>query len=234
MNIVVDENIPKRTVDWLLERGHTVRDLRGTPEQGASDERLWDLAQGAPSAPRLHRQSVQQHASRAALWRADHPTQTAQPRPYPRAGPRRDRVIPPGVLAWPDSHDARSSPKHPAKSSAYLTRDGKNAPQLKANVGAQDHHPPRPAQARHPVDGVLGERGDRLTVVVRRLLRCLASRSTADALADGCSFRHRLHGVYVAVSARVEVRQIDEQKVVIVLDRRHTGRPRSFVHQATP
>jgi hypothetical protein len=33
MNIVVDENIPKLTVEALRRDGHTVTDLRGTPKQ---------------------------------------------------------------------------------------------------------------------------------------------------------------------------------------------------------
>lgn len=44
MNIVVDENIPKLTVDALRADGHTVTDLRGTPDQGVEDPDLWRTA----------------------------------------------------------------------------------------------------------------------------------------------------------------------------------------------
>jgi predicted nuclease of predicted toxin-antitoxin system len=45
MNILVDENIPRITVEHLLELGHEVRDLRGTVEQGLGDSGLWSAAQ---------------------------------------------------------------------------------------------------------------------------------------------------------------------------------------------
>lgn len=42
MNILVDENIPKLTVEALRSGGHIVSDLRGTPQQGAEDGDVWD------------------------------------------------------------------------------------------------------------------------------------------------------------------------------------------------
>ncbi len=45
MKILVDENIPRITVMSLANLGHDVRDIRGTPAQGASDEELWKIAQ---------------------------------------------------------------------------------------------------------------------------------------------------------------------------------------------
>lgn len=45
MNILVDENIPRRSVSSLIALGHDVRDLRGTPDEGADDQRVWALAQ---------------------------------------------------------------------------------------------------------------------------------------------------------------------------------------------
>ena len=42
MNILVDENIPLITVEYLRKLGHIVIDIRGTPEQGISDQQLWD------------------------------------------------------------------------------------------------------------------------------------------------------------------------------------------------
>lgn len=44
MNILVDENIPKVTVETLRSLGHIVSDLRGTPGQGAEDAELWTKA----------------------------------------------------------------------------------------------------------------------------------------------------------------------------------------------
>ncbi|MBE3040452.1 MAG: DUF5615 family PIN-like protein [Chloroflexi bacterium] len=45
MKVLVDENIPRRTVNWLIERGHDVKDVRRTPQQGPDDSKLWELAQ---------------------------------------------------------------------------------------------------------------------------------------------------------------------------------------------
>ncbi len=45
MKVLVDENIPRRTVNWLIEQGHNVKDVRRTPQQGLEDSELWELAQ---------------------------------------------------------------------------------------------------------------------------------------------------------------------------------------------
>jgi len=45
MNIFVDENIPSMTVSVLRNTGHDVRDIRGTPDEGMSDEKLWGMIQ---------------------------------------------------------------------------------------------------------------------------------------------------------------------------------------------
>lgn len=45
MKICVDENIPLATVDRLKSLGHDVLDVRGTSNQGASDDVLWQIAQ---------------------------------------------------------------------------------------------------------------------------------------------------------------------------------------------
>jgi predicted nuclease of predicted toxin-antitoxin system len=45
MNIVVDENIPRMTVEALRAMGHGVIDIRGTPEEGVHDDVLWQKAQ---------------------------------------------------------------------------------------------------------------------------------------------------------------------------------------------
>jgi predicted nuclease of predicted toxin-antitoxin system len=44
MRILVDENIPRTTVNRLRELGHDVRDIRGTAESGMPDADLWRLA----------------------------------------------------------------------------------------------------------------------------------------------------------------------------------------------
>ncbi len=44
MKIMVDENIPRMTVQALRDRGHDVRDVRGTSDQGAADSDLWQIA----------------------------------------------------------------------------------------------------------------------------------------------------------------------------------------------
>lgn len=46
MRIVVDENIPLKTVRALRQQGHDVRDIRQTPNEGMDDAELWTLAQG--------------------------------------------------------------------------------------------------------------------------------------------------------------------------------------------
>ena len=45
MKIMVDENIPLRTVAELRDMGHDVKDVRGTPEEGVPDHILWSSAQ---------------------------------------------------------------------------------------------------------------------------------------------------------------------------------------------
>lgn len=45
MNICVDENIPIITVQELRNLGHDVLDIRGTTDQGISDELLWAKVQ---------------------------------------------------------------------------------------------------------------------------------------------------------------------------------------------
>ncbi|MGO4884321.1 MAG: DUF5615 family PIN-like protein [Bryobacteraceae bacterium] len=44
MRILVDENIPRMTVDALRELGNDVKDIRGTPAQGLLDSELWRVA----------------------------------------------------------------------------------------------------------------------------------------------------------------------------------------------
>ncbi len=45
MKICVDENIPLISVAWLKNSGHDVLDIRGTTEQGLTDELLWEKVQ---------------------------------------------------------------------------------------------------------------------------------------------------------------------------------------------
>ncbi len=45
MKILVDENIPRISVNALAAIGHDVRDVRGTPDEGIVDDALWNLAQ---------------------------------------------------------------------------------------------------------------------------------------------------------------------------------------------
>ena len=45
MRILVDENIPNRTVLELRAMGHDVLDIRGTVRQGMFDDELWTFAQ---------------------------------------------------------------------------------------------------------------------------------------------------------------------------------------------
>ena len=45
MNIFVDENIPLMTVRALRGMGHDVRDIRGTADEGMTDDALWELVQ---------------------------------------------------------------------------------------------------------------------------------------------------------------------------------------------
>jgi predicted nuclease of predicted toxin-antitoxin system len=44
VRILADENVPLQTVQALRELGHDVRDVRGTPDEGISDDRLWQIA----------------------------------------------------------------------------------------------------------------------------------------------------------------------------------------------
>jgi predicted nuclease of predicted toxin-antitoxin system len=45
MNIFVDENIPRETVEALRAAGHDVWDIRQTPQPGTPDSALWQLVQ---------------------------------------------------------------------------------------------------------------------------------------------------------------------------------------------
>jgi predicted nuclease of predicted toxin-antitoxin system len=45
MHILVDENIPLMTVQALRSKGHDIHDLRGTVDEGVTDENVWRLAQ---------------------------------------------------------------------------------------------------------------------------------------------------------------------------------------------
>jgi predicted nuclease of predicted toxin-antitoxin system len=45
VKILVDENIPRVTVDALAGLGHDVRDVRGTSDEGRPDGWLWQIAQ---------------------------------------------------------------------------------------------------------------------------------------------------------------------------------------------
>ncbi|MFT3767765.1 MAG: DUF5615 family PIN-like protein [Minicystis sp.] len=44
MKILVDENIPGMTVAALRSAGHDVLDVRGTEDEGATDEQIWQMA----------------------------------------------------------------------------------------------------------------------------------------------------------------------------------------------
>jgi predicted nuclease of predicted toxin-antitoxin system len=44
MKVFVDENIPLMTVKELRSMGFDVKDLRGTPNQGITDDELWQIA----------------------------------------------------------------------------------------------------------------------------------------------------------------------------------------------
>ncbi len=44
MDILVDENIPLMSVKQLPQMGHNVLDIRGTADEGMSDELLWNKA----------------------------------------------------------------------------------------------------------------------------------------------------------------------------------------------
>jgi predicted nuclease of predicted toxin-antitoxin system len=45
VKILVDENIPGTRIEHLRRMGHDVVDIRGTAEEGLSDEDLWKKAQ---------------------------------------------------------------------------------------------------------------------------------------------------------------------------------------------
>jgi predicted nuclease of predicted toxin-antitoxin system len=44
LNILIDENIPKMTLAALRQKGHDVRDIRGTDKEGITDSEIWDIA----------------------------------------------------------------------------------------------------------------------------------------------------------------------------------------------
>jgi predicted nuclease of predicted toxin-antitoxin system len=44
VKILVDENVPRITVEELRARGHDVKDVRGTSQQFVPDSSLWQIA----------------------------------------------------------------------------------------------------------------------------------------------------------------------------------------------
>jgi len=44
MKVLVDENVPRVTVNYLRGLGHDVKDVRGTTDQGLPDPDLWKVA----------------------------------------------------------------------------------------------------------------------------------------------------------------------------------------------
>ena len=45
MRILVDENVPRMTVERMQELGHDVVDLRGTKREGLPDDQVWQAAE---------------------------------------------------------------------------------------------------------------------------------------------------------------------------------------------
>jgi predicted nuclease of predicted toxin-antitoxin system len=45
MKISVDENIPIISIDALRKMGHTVKDIRGTINEGMTDDSIWEMTQ---------------------------------------------------------------------------------------------------------------------------------------------------------------------------------------------
>ncbi len=45
MKVFVDENIPQISVDNLIKAGFDVSDIRGTQNEGADDDFIWNKAQ---------------------------------------------------------------------------------------------------------------------------------------------------------------------------------------------
>ena len=45
MKISVDENIPIISIDALRKMGHTVKDIRGTIDEGMTDDSIWEMTQ---------------------------------------------------------------------------------------------------------------------------------------------------------------------------------------------
>lgn len=47
MNFFLDENIPKKAADYLLENNHVIFDIRGSSKEGIDDYAIFDLAKKA-------------------------------------------------------------------------------------------------------------------------------------------------------------------------------------------
>ncbi len=58
MKILVDENIPLKSVQALREIGYEVLDIRGTPTEGVTDEVLWEIVQKEKNFISFPRSSV--------------------------------------------------------------------------------------------------------------------------------------------------------------------------------
>src|SRR5216684_1698415 len=97
MKFLVNENIPRMTVDALRELGRDVKDVRGTSDQGLPDADLWALATAESRAhhngKRLHRVS-----RGTASWHTDRAPPAAQPaEDSPRCDARARPIPGPGM-----------------------------------------------------------------------------------------------------------------------------------------
>ena len=66
MNIVVDENVPNRTIEALRTLGHVVTDVKLTVVRGEADEGVWALAR------RERALLISTDKGFAALWDTQH------------------------------------------------------------------------------------------------------------------------------------------------------------------
>ena len=77
MKICVDENIPLITVVELRKLGHDVLDIRGTDDQGISDDLLWEKVQKEETSD-YNRQRLCPSSSRIAFWNSRYKTASAE------------------------------------------------------------------------------------------------------------------------------------------------------------
>ena len=136
MRVLVDENIPRMTVNGLCELGHDVKDIRGTAGQGLPDTSLWGMAVEEPSAD-YNGQGLHGVSCHTPLRYSCRPPAPTQPPQNPSVGDARYGTICRSGLAGPFGCNAGHNDEHIGQSElisrSLLRNDRSTENQARAN-----------------------------------------------------------------------------------------------------